>query len=138
MGTPKGRTLHVGKLLEFINSLYISGEDEDDLNAIEALHKAGLTSIEIINGFKNANAIADIDINQIIGFINEFEANKPILEALSNVDDLGLTPAEIANAIFKAHSIVGEPLIPDNALVLTINGIETYITDNDGNYIVTI
>lgn len=134
----RGRTLHVGKLLEFINSLYISSENEDDLNAIEALHKAGLSSIEIINGFKNANGLANINMNQVINFITEFENNKPILEALSNVDDLGLTPAEIANAIFKAHSIVGEPLIPDNALVLTINGIETYITDNDGNYIVTI
>lgn len=134
----RGRTLHVGKLLEFINSLYISSENEDDLNAIEALHKAGLSSIEIINGFKNANGLANINMNQVINFITEFENNKPILEALSNVDDLGLTPAEIANAIFKAHSLTNEPLIPDNALVLTINGIETYITDNDGNYIVTI
>lgn len=138
MATPKGRTLHVGKLLEFINSLYISGEDEDDLNAIEALHKAGLTSIEIINGFKNANTIAAIDINQIIGFINEFEANKPILEALSNVDDLGLTPQEIANAIFKAHMSTGDLFIPDNALSVNINGVDTYITDEAGNYIVTI
>lgn len=125
----KGRTIKITKLLEFIDSLYISDEDEHDLNAIEALHNAGLNSSEIVNGFKNANDLKNIDLNGIINFIANFETYKPLLEnlaavdrtgsaieAISNIDELGLSPLEVANAIYKAHLSDGDLFIPDGAI----------------------
>lgn len=90
--TSKGRILKVSNLLEFIDSLYISSDDNHDLNAIEALHKAGLNSLDISNGIKNAGEIGLVGLDKLYNRVDmlNLSIDSPILKRIKKANNIAI------------------------------------------------
>lgn len=76
----KGRTLRVKNLLEFIDRLYINGDDENDLNAIETLHTAGFKTSEIIEGFRYSIELGKVNRDGLTANLSKWDELKDPLE----------------------------------------------------------